>query len=205
MPIRFVRQKPDLDLATEIASSGFVQPISKALQLDVDVHLNEGRIVYTIFDDDRVVGFAIFKVIGEDVLYLAGIMLHESVQGKGIAELAVKHANTESYFSHLALRTQSLRMWVAGNKMMRDWFPNPENRIHEPLRHVRNMVASHLKMPADVLSAPGFYGAPLYGKKPVHRDVALQKWWDSICSFERGDAVLCVGSLVDPSPCPLGW
>ena len=178
--------------------------------MDVDAHLNEGRVVYTILNDGQTVGFAIFNVVCEDVLYLAGIMLHESVQGKGIAELAVKHAQQEMRLTYFALRTQSLRMWSAGNKIVRDWFPNPENRIAEPVRRLRNAVASHLKMPENVLSVQGFYGSPLYGKKPVHRNVKLQSWWDSICSFERGDAVLCFGSFHDPSAWSLclfrvGW
>lgn len=193
MSIRFVRQKPNLILATRIASSGFVQPISEDLKTDVYTHLNEGHIVYTIYNDDETVGFAIFNVVCEKVLYLAGIMLHESVQGKGIAELIVQHTDKELYLPYLALRTQSLRMWSAGNKMVCDWFPNQENHIDEPMFQIRNAVASYLKIPENVLSVSGFYGTQLYGKKPVHHDSELQSWWDNICSFERGDAVLCIG------------
>lgn len=215
MSLRIVRVAPDLDLATYITSSGFVQPISDALRQDVDVHLKESQIVYSIFKDDVVVGFAIFKKIvlpavfpacgsclglyeylDLPVLYLAGIMLHESVQGQGIAEETVLHAKNEMDLSYFALRTQSLRMWIAGNKMTKSWYPNPTGSHSGRFDVAKMLLAKQLNMQlAKAHSSMGFYGAPLYGTKPVHRDTKLQTWWDSICSFERGDAVLCIGQF----------
>ncbi len=213
MSLRIVRAAPDLDLATHITSSGFVQPISDALRQDVDVHLKESQIVYSIFKDDVVVGFAIFKKItlpavfpswGFDwglleyldmrVLYLAGIMLHESVQGQGIAEQTILHAKNEMGLSYFALRTQSLRMWIAGNKLTKSWYPNPKNLVDGSFRIAKDLLANQLSMSVDDrFVSRGFYGAPLYGKKPIHRDAKLQAWWNDLCSFEHGDAVLCVG------------
>lgn len=215
MSLRFVREVPDLDLATRIASSGFVQPLSSALRLDVDSHLKEGQIVYSIFKGDSLIGFAIFckmtlpavfpgragdwgGSIYEDmnVLYLAGIMLHDSMQGQGIAEQAVLHARKEleTHISYFALRTESLRMWSAGKKMTESWFPNPQNSFPGQFRVAKTLLAERMQMKLDKdFSSSGFYGAPLYGTKPLHHDANLQAWWDGICSFERGDAVLCIG------------
>ena len=216
MSLHFVREAPNLDHATRIASSGFVQPTSEALQLDVDVHLKEGQIVYSILEDDRLIGFAIFNTFilpaviqsngetwcGADyldlpILYLAGIILHESVQGLGIAEQVVQHVRHDTGISHFAFRTQSLRMWCAGNKMTDAWFPNPENTFEGYFHQAKILLAKQLKMDCNLhtFSAPGFYGAPLYGAKPTHHDKDLQAWWDSICSFERGDAMLCIGKF----------
>ena len=211
MSLRFVHQTPDLHLATLIASSGFVQSLSESLQLDVDTHLKEGQMVYSIFKDDVLVGFAIFKVIPIKVscqsnewsygsrvdmttLYLAGILLYESVQGQGITERVLKHVGKETGVSYFALRTQSLRMWIAAKKKMSCWSPNPRNGIYDPYEEAVTILAEELSMSInDKFVSQGFYGAPLYGEKPIHHDSKLQAWWDSICSFERGDAVLCIG------------
>ena len=215
MSLRFVRDVPNLDLATHIASSGFVQPLSNALRSDVDAHLKEGQIVYSIFKDDVLVGFAIFNKImlpavfpqvcsdwtaaGYSdmlVLYLAGILLDASVQGMGIAEQVVRYAKNETGLFYLALRTQSLRMWIAGNKMTKSWYPNPQGTYIGHFDVAKMLLAKQLRMPlTKAHSSMGFYGAPLYGTKPAHRDPKLQAWWDNICSFERGDAVLCIGQF----------
>lgn len=195
MSIIVVLRVPEVEVATAITSSGFVQPVSSALRDDVAVHLRGGELVYSIGDNGRVVGFAIFTM-WNDVLYLNGIQLHKDYQGRGIAGRVVAHARRECRPRYLALRTQSLRMWVAGKRILGSvmgysWCPKPSGDMSPEVKDVRERLAKHLGMTS--IEQAGFYGAPLYGAKPTYHDPKLQAWWDGICDFERGDAVLCVG------------
>lgn len=196
MSIVIVREPPSLDIATRIASLGFVQPESAALRADVNDHLSHGKMLYSIVDTQkhRTVGFAIFNDLGNTVLYLSGIILDPAYQGRGIAEMAVQRArNDVRPFSSafLALRTQSSRMWLAGRDMTASWYPNPQHIIDPYYRMLaeRSATLTGSCFPVKI----GCYGGPLYGEKPVHRDAELQSWWDSICDFDRGDAVFCFG------------
>lgn len=192
MSILFRKESPDLDVATLIASRGFVQPVSAALRTDVDVHLRHGQIVFLVIDAEKeaVVGFALFNDLAP-VLYLSGIILDPAYQGRGIAALAVAEARVLTGATHLALRTQSARMWLAGSRMVEEWYPHPKQQIPDHLRPLAEQAAARTNSVFPV--AVGLYGGPLYGAKPVHHDETLQSWWDSLCSFERGDAVFCIG------------
>lgn len=192
-----VKETPSLKEATKIAASGFCQPTSSALEDDVANHLGSGDMVYTILDDDkRTFGFAIFNVWGKDqeILYLAGIILEAGYQGQEIVANVVKEARYASRGAHfLALRTQSLRMWMAGKKICTSWYPENFGSLEDSFRKVGQEVSK--KVGSDFPVGIGVYGGPLYGEKPNHMDPELQEWWDEICDFERGDAVICVGAL----------
>jgi hypothetical protein len=204
MPVSIVRELPSVDVATRIASLGFVQPNSPALRADVDDHLSQGKIVFSVVDAKtaETVGFAIFLHFDwsytgmsapASTLYLSGIILDPAYQGMGIAAMAVAEAQAITGAKFLALRTQSPRMWSAGAGMTTDWFPHP--RHETPVEMSVRGLGAALRMDSSFPVARGIYKGPLYGAKPVHRDAALQTWWDSICDFTRGDAVFCIGTL----------
>ncbi len=180
-----------MDVATHIAAAGFVQGLTAELRHDVESHLLGGQLVYGVYQGEIVKGFAIFNTF-DDLLYLSGIILMPEVQGKGVAAQVVRFAQASTNAKYLALRTQSLRMWVAGRTLCREWLPSsePSDSI---LHHLGRDMAGRLNMGYPI--ARRCYGGPLYGEKPVHRDTQLQAWWDSVCDFQRGDAVLCIGSL----------
>jgi len=180
-----------VDVATHIASLGFEQALTGELRHDVQCHLMMGERVYGVYEEGRLMGFAIFDIFAE-VLYLSGIILMPEMQGKGVAGQVVRFVQEASGTRYLALRTQSLRMWVAGKNMCREWYPCVQP--NDGMLHILGLeIARYLNMTKTI--EPGCYGGPLYGNKPVYRDPQLQAWWDSICNFERGDAVLCVGSF----------
>ncbi len=206
MSIQFVRELPSLDLATHIASLGFVQPVTRVLREDVQNHLSCGQIVYSIEDLSvgKTIGFALFNelrnlfsVFDWPVLYLNGIILDPHYQGQGIAALAIKQAQQETHAIHLALRTQSLRMWSVGEKLTTDWTPRASLSTPAALWEVGQRAAKTVG--CDFPVTQGFYGAPLYGAKPTHHNTRLQAWWDSLCNFERGDAVFCIGIFPQPN------
>jgi len=186
------RMQPDLGAATQIAAQGFVQPVSDELLMDVDTHLRNGEMVYSMMEGGVLVGFSVFQLLGS-VLYLSGIILLPGVQGKGFAGEVVAQVTKDTGARFLALRTQSTHMWRAGEKSCSSWVPHPNCGISDELQQIGEGVAPLIGSTFPVTVAQ--YGRALYGAKPVHRDVTLQKWWDSICDFERGDAVLCVGEL----------
>ena len=192
MNIRIIKTMPDIDVAMEIAASGFVQPESEALREDVAIHLKEGQIVYTIEVDGVLSGFAIFNDISP-VLYLSGIILNERCQGKGITKKVVEVARVQTGASILALRTQSTHMYMAGKHVVAPecWFPHATIEISASLLSVREGLVKKLGMTSAIHQ--GFYGGPLYGEKPIHGDARVQAYFDSICNFDRGDAVLCIG------------
>lgn len=191
--IRVIRHIPKLDIATSIASTGFVVPKSLELELDVKNHLAEGA-VYSIMLDDEPAGFAIFTRFPDRVLYLAGIILRPGIQGRGVSEAAVKQAR-EPDDRFLALRTQSAIMWAAGRHICGgNWLPAAQKSADGELVQLGGLVARRIGCP-DYPVAKGFYGQALYGEKPKHRDREIQAWWDKLCSFERGDAVICIGRL----------
>ena len=204
MQISIVQESPSTDIATRIASLGFVQPMSDALRADVNDHLSHGRIVFSIVDDPtgETVGFAIFLSFDwlytglcsiAPTLYLSGIILDPRYQGMGIAAMAVAEAQSITGAKYLALRTQSPRMWSAGAGMTTDWFPHPSRETPVEMS-VRGLGAA-MRTGSSFPVTRGIYGGPLYGEKPFHHDPKLQAWWDSICDFERGDAVFCIGTL----------
>lgn len=187
----FIPGLPNLDEAVSIAAEGFVRSVSLELQIDVKNHLTDKQTAFSVVDENgRVVGFALFKSIG-GILYLAGLILRRDYQNRGLGKeaiLAGKFATKAEYF---ALRTQSPRMWSVGNSLASAWYPNLTGLPNKNLEQKAKILATELGMIAPIVQ--GFYGGPLYGEKPTHQNSDLQARWDSLCSFERGDAVLCVG------------
>lgn len=194
------KEVPDLETATRIASSGFVQPISDELRQDVAGHMAGGDVVYGIREDGQFVGFVIFN-IWYDILYLSGIIVDAAHQRhQHVSESVTKVLRQNPGLKFLALRTQSLRMYVAGRKVCPVWLPYPSAVFMPELNRVGKEVAerTNSEFPVHV----GCYGGPLYGEKPVYRDESLQRWWDELCNFQRGDAVICVGKLTREHPAP---
>lgn len=186
-----VREMPHLDHATKFASLGFRVEETPHLREDVMNHLEDGD-VYTIFHARKPCGFAIVRRFPGRVLYLCGVMLTPKMQGKGYATTIIEAVRTpEDAF--LALRTQSPLMWAAGRRICKGaWLPQGSNTDAELVEIGQDVAARiHTTFPVH----PGFYDSALYGTQPVHRDEKIQTWWNSLCDFARGDAVVCVGRL----------
>jgi hypothetical protein len=197
--MKLILQEPDLVSATRLTSHGFFQPESDELRKDVAKHIH-GDLVYSILDDDGTYfGFATFSIDG-DLIYLEGIMIDTPLQGHSIGGKVIEAARVKTKARYLALRTQSPRMWSVGYKLCDIWFPDdPQPEQHPELAVVMDRVLALKRNVDSTISlisptAVACYGGePLYGEKPIHHDLDLQRWWDSLCNFERGDGVVCVG------------
>lgn len=201
MNVHITSVVPGLEAATRIAAAGFVQPMTDTLREDVDHHLAEGCLVQTFALGDRVLGFAIYRLFEfgmSRLLYLAGIILDPEIQAQGLAARAIRLAALELGATHFALRTQSPRMWFVGTKLADgDWGPHPERAITPELLALGEELSRAIGCNGIFPHLRGVYGGPLYGEKPTYHRASLQAWWDEQCTFLRGDAVLCIGTLTN--------
>lgn len=185
---------PALMSAVYIAVLGFNKEESEALIQDVRTHLESGELVYSIFADSLEIGFAIFAVY-QDILYLSGVIIIPDFQGKGIVQQTVKQVQ-ELYpdVKYIALRTQSLRMYVAATKVCSEYYPTLNSDVIPTSFAIRGQYIARLIHSTFPLHK-NCYGGPLYGTKPLYNDGSMQRQWDSLCNFENGDAIIFIGKL----------
>lgn len=195
LEVSLERAQPELMTAVHIASLGFAREESKELALDVENHLVSGKIVYRIFVNNCEAGFAIFATYG-DILYLSGIIIIPKFQGQGVIRYVFDEVRaTHPECQYLALRTQSLRMYLAAKKLCVECYPSLGKLSVVPKAYAKRGKLIAKKIQSQFPIHVGFYGGPLYGEKPVYGNPELQKEWDELCNFERGDAIIFVGSL----------
>ncbi len=194
LQVRLMAVAPTLMSAVHMAALGFVKEESEELIRDVREHLESGKLVYRIFADKVEIGFAIF-VIYQDILYLSGIILTPKFQGRGIVRTVIQQVQRlHRGLSYLALRTQSLRMYLAASRMCDEFYPGLEGEIiPEQFAKRGEYIASliHSEFPVHL----NCYGGQLYGIKPIYKDPVLQDLWDKLCNFENGDAIIFIGRL----------
>ncbi len=193
MALSIVQKCPNILEASAVTANGFSREVTKKLTQDVKNHL-EGDLVFSILDKEGILkGFAIFQVWNKNILYLHGIQLLEDIRGQGIAKECILLAKGKTGANFIALRTQSPIMWASVQKLCNNWTPSPRKETDDEIRDVIRIVEAKTSTTFPVHRSR--YGDGLYGKKPVHSDSLIQGWWDDLCKMERGDAVLCIGSL----------
>ncbi|MFH0814675.1 MAG: GNAT family N-acetyltransferase [Candidatus Falkowbacteria bacterium] len=194
--MKIERGVPSQAKAVELVSRGFVQPVSQALIADTRDHLHAGDFVYSATADDRLVGFAVFDELPSKLLFVAGIMIDPAHQGEKVGRQMILKAKDQVSAEFLGLRTQSPRMWSAGRSICAEWYPNFDNGVLRfRLQAQAELIRARLGPKYEYPVVESCYGGALYGEKPTHREPSVQSWWDSICNFARGDAVLCIGKF----------
>jgi hypothetical protein len=193
--VDLVRVTPTLQSAVRMAALGFVKKESVMSVKDVKSHLQSGELIYHIFVGKGEAGFAIFAVY-DDILYLSGIIIVPEFQSMGITGQVVTQARLfYPQCKYLALRTQSLRMYLAASRLCGEFYPTVENLgIPENFARRGHRVAKMINSKFPVHE--GCYGGPLYGAKPDYKDKQLQNVWDQLCNFERGDAIIFIGMFL---------
>lgn len=188
--MRYVKKNPSLNELVILASEGFRQPITPALELDVKIHLEDTDFCVCIYDEEALVACMLCKLPIPGVLYIAGTLVRSPYQGRGIkAEATRAIFDEDPNLVWFAGRTQSPIVWSSVRRIARELLPHPDpDQGSDQMHRLRAELAQSLGM-SDVI-VPGFYGGALYGVKPINHDPQVQSWWDSICTFERGDAVL---------------
>tara|TARA_Y100001970_G_scaffold243191_1_gene308240 strand:+ start:1665 stop:2276 length:612 start_codon:yes stop_codon:yes gene_type:complete len=182
-----------LENATLAAAEGFIRPYTKDLKDDVDNHLRLAKFGFQFHCRGEFLGFTLFQY-QEDLLMGAGMQIRPVAQGFGLVKQAILLAKERANAKFLAYKTQNPRMWQVGERLCSAWTPTLEyGFVNKDINAVRNRAAEFYGVKPTVTS--GFYGQALYGKKPTHWDGQIQEWWDSVCNFEQGDSVLCVGKF----------
>jgi hypothetical protein len=97
-------ERPPLPEASHIVSRAFPGIPQEGLEEDTAAHLV--GTVYSYYAGERLVGFSSY-IMGQSVLYLAGIALDPSVQGKGIALRSMRQASQEHNKPYMGLVTQN--------------------------------------------------------------------------------------------------
>lgn len=196
--MEFIKISPRLEEAAPLVAKGFMRPISPAIIDDTRQHLHAGDFTYSIFDKSKLIGFTVFRALPKNILFVEGIMIDIDRQGQNIAGDVIRLAQQENKSKFLALRTQSPLMWLAARKLCRTWHPHPDNGFSPPLsiNDIGIVIKQTLGEKFCYPKISGCYGGPLYGKKPLCRDARVQTWWDQICDFDQGDAVLCIGEFI---------
>ncbi len=191
--MRYTWEMPGLDEAVLLTAEGFRRPVTDALVEDVRVHLASAEFALSARDGGKLVCYMIFTVPVPDVLYIAGTLIHAPLQGTGI-----KTAGTVLAFERypslrwLSGRTQSSVVWASAARISSELTPDMGSRPLSAEGEARlDALVRALGMSGP--AQQGFYGGPLYGEKPTHHDASVQAWWDTVCDFARGDAVLYLG------------
>ncbi|MDG1949933.1 MAG: GNAT family N-acetyltransferase [bacterium] len=186
---------PSLEDATCLAGLGFNREVDAVLTKDVRQHLATSDATLCIYADDRLIGYMLFGLQVSNLVYISGTLVHPEYQGMGIKALAtrvaMKRFGDRTYF---AGRTQSPIVWSSVTRLASSVYPHPSGV--EPESHmaqVLTQLVDHLQMDAPL--QVGFYGGPLYGRKPQHNDAQVQSWWDTLINFERGDALVYIAKL----------
>lgn len=191
--MRYSWEMPGIGEAVRLAAEGFGRPVTDVLAEDVRSHLSSAEFALCAREGGALVGYMIFTVPVADVLYISGTLIEPSRQGTGIKTagtvLAFERYPSLRWFSG---RTQSAVVWASAARIASELTPSRDasGLSAEGAARLDALVAS-LGMSGP--THPGFYGGPLYGEKPTHRDPTAQAWWDTLCDFERGDAILYLG------------
>lgn len=186
----------DRDAAYSITSEGFVLPVDEALRNDVDKHIDDAEIRMSVLDRARhLAGYALYNTFshdGESILYLSGVQLSQSMQGRGITQQLNRIAIEEHNPDYFAFRTQSIRMFRSGIRQMLDHYPKLDSDyIPARIKEIGDMLARNVG--GEFPFSRGYYGGkPLYSDLPSHEQ---DKEFYSVIDFHNGDAVLCVGAL----------
>lgn len=193
--MEYLEQTPSLDDAVAITAEGFARPITPVLIEDVRRHLADAQFCLSIRSRGELIGYMLLSEPIAGVLYIGGTLLRRPYQGTGIkAEATIRIMAKRPHLQWFSGRTQSPIVWSSVSRIGRDVLPASNGEMVHPEAHARlGELARALRMDGPIHR--GFYGGALYGQKPTHHDPAVQRWWDSICNFERGDAVLYIARL----------
>ena len=193
--MEYLKKIPALDELVYLASQGFCKPITPALIDDVSKHLADTDFCLCVEDHGKLVGCMLCKIPLPGVLYIAGTLILPDYQGERIkAQATLFLLHDHPNLTWFAGRTQSPVVWSSVRAIAREMLPYPDTRevSQEAFDRLQELVNA-LGMTSAIQQ--GFYGGALYGKKPLNRDERIQTWWDTLCNFERGDAILYIARL----------
>jgi hypothetical protein len=192
----------------QLARAGFGPGVTEE---DVKNHvLMTPTIVYLIEEEGKSIGFSSYREFefgSENILYLDGIVVQPSQQGKGLFKKINDIQLGQEDYTLLATRTQSPVIYRALQKLdrMGKMYPNPETETPERIRNVLKYVGEE-KLGMENISLEnsvdrGTYGeGGMYAERPVHPTITPFFNEQLEIDYLAGDSVLIVGELGDRKP-----
>ena len=182
---------------------GFAREDSKILREDTENHIFNSEFICIVVKEKTIVAYAAFKLWtwqGKSILYLSGIMVHPSYQGKGISSSLLRKIADYFGANFLTTRTQSPVMYESVKAACEEIWPSMTNKgCPSIFREIGEFVAkSKLNMQrycANQMTEERTYGMYLYGAEPVSLNPDLEKWFKEKVNPQNGDSMIIVGSL----------
>ncbi len=193
--LQYIWCRPALDEVVALTAAALHREVDDVLTQDVYEHLDQADEMLSVYQGSTLVGYMLLTFPLEGLVYIAGTMVDPKFHGVGIKARATQVVmNRHSDRRYFAGRTQSSIVWASVTRSAKVVLPSTQGReVESEMVEMRQRLVEGLGM--DDAIHEGFYGGPLYGEKPTHRDEAVQAWWDTFINFERGDAVLYIARL----------
>jgi len=184
------RMPPSKADALDLAKRVFGIDQGEVLGAEVDERLMNADVVFSFVNGDTMIGFVTLERLFDDVLYLTGAAIDPPYQGQGLTKQAIRQVQQEIHTRYLVFRTQSIHAWKLAHSYCDEIYPSPGTVVPGYI----DEVAGRIKNKVGVFPVTsGHYGGKKFHAKPIHADSILQTWWDGLCDFEHGDAVVCIG------------
>ena len=192
-----------VDSLTPVAIDAFGTDMTRE---DVENHVIPVSTLLVSRNSEEVKGFSAYKTFNfEDyaIVYGVGASVLRSEQGKGLyrrfneegikVELR-KNASNKFYF---AARTQNPVIYASLRKMdlIEKVYPNEEKTPHD-IEEIAEKIANILGGQIDKnFVMKNAYGKCLYDEVQRYKDEEVNNMFDSLLSYEKGDALLIIGKL----------
>jgi len=201
-----------------VAVSAFRQKETKELRRDVEQHIFEFEGLLIVADENGVpVAFRMWEFIelnfiaGTDILYLAGMCVHEDWQRQGIGEILLQYVLREDFrrslpdahafgplplAPYVVLRTQNPIMKCCFDRAIgEESYPlSGSSEIPADIARVGQIVSRHLgdtHFDSDVMISRGLYGHSLYGTSPTSPSDKYASLFSQL-DLTAGDSMVCV-------------
>jgi len=207
-----------LDSLMPVAASAFRQQETDLFRKDVQEHIFGFSGLFVVVNEEGVpVAFRVWEFIelnfvaGTDILYLAGMCVHEAWQRQGIGTLLLQCILREDHrrslpdahsfgplplAPYVAMRTQSpLVKWNFDQSIKRESYPLIEEEgIPVDIARVGQIVTRHLgdtSFETQTMISRECYGRCLYGVAPTSPDEGYNKAFNKL-NVDDGDTMICV-------------
>jgi hypothetical protein len=171
---------------------------SEMTEEDIFDHLKKPK-TYVIRDATGLFGMCAYTpmtVLGEKVLFVDGIAIDPTKQGRGIFKEVTDNIREHEEF--IALKTQNPRMYRALEKFCDMTYPNNALVFPDKINSLMETLAKNLDLNIDEKKvARGAYGRSLYGYETAH-SIVDSLFNDKLrMNKSAGDSVLCLGIKKD--------
>lgn len=182
-----------VDVLVPVARDGFGTPITRE---DVDLHAFSGDFMHLLKRDGRIVGFSTYRRFATEfgpVLHFNGTVIERDSQRCGLYRLARTLAFAEERPAYFTLRTQNPVIYGVAQDFAKKIYPNGRP-VPEHVLSIARCIGGDT-MESETLVVRGFYGTSLYDTIPECGDVNRFFNESLRMNYQRGDAVIAVGSL----------